>query len=118
MYGLAASEDLSFFVGVDLLQICVGKNELILNFDKGVRLTILSDFAVESVSGTLDRFDDPVTGAAAVIGFLHETVEGANATEEGSLRVRFTCGRSMLVFDTSRQYESFLISAGERQIVV
>lgn len=118
MYRLSALEDLSFFRGIDLLQVCVGKNELILNFDKNVRVTILSDFAVELVGGLGQRFDDPVEGSKVLVSLLHESVAEAQATPDGDLRIRFVSGSCLLVFDTSSQYESFLIRHGTREIVV
>lgn len=118
MYRLSTSEDLSFFIGLDLLQVCVGKNELILNFDGGVRLTVLSEFAVCPVGGEWERFDDPVDGSRAVLRLLQDSVSGAEATEDGGLRIRFASGASMRVFDTSDAYESFLIRHGTKEIVV
>lgn len=118
MYGLSATEDLSFFVGVDLLQVCVGKNEVILNFDRGVRVTVLSDLAVTNASGRSDRYDDPIEAAKALLDLLHDSVKNAQATGEGGLRIDFASGRAVEVFDTSLQYESFSISAGKKEIVV
>jgi hypothetical protein len=118
MYRLSTSEDLAFFSGIGLLQVCAGKNELILNFDNNVRLTILSDFAVQVAGGTLQRFDDAVEGSKVVIGLLHDSVTEARATKDGDLSIRFNSGASMLVFDTSSNYESFLIRHGALEIVV
>ena len=39
MYGLAEDADLSFFKGAFLEQVCLGANQVILNFDQGVSIS-------------------------------------------------------------------------------
>jgi hypothetical protein len=117
MYRLSKDEDLRFLLNAELIQVCVGKNEVILNFDNDARITVLSDFHVRTPKFD-ERFSEPVLGARAVCEFLHYAVGGATATSEGDLELRFSSGGSLKIFDTSDQYESFLISFRGKEIVV
>ncbi len=101
-----------------MLQVCVGENEVILNFDMNTHITILSDFAVGRVGGPLQRYDGATSGTVALLPLLHTSVVRATATDEGGLLVVFQSGSAIEIFDTSKDYESFWISSGERRIVV
>ena len=119
MYPLPKHVDLSFLVGAKLLQCCVGENELILNFDKEIRITVLSDFAVKAAGGaSVVRYTRPTGGAGAVLPLLGDTVTRATATDHGGLLLAFTSGAHLELFDTSVQFESFWIQHKKTQIVV
>ncbi len=118
MYRLSKDASLSFLIGVELLQVCVGRNEVILNFDRNVRLTILSDFSVSIAGGRSIIYKETITGAVALFPLLHDVIEQARATEEGGLFLKFRSGMCVEAFDTSEQYESFWISNGDKQIIV
>ena len=118
MYGLSKNVDLSFLSGVELQQVCIGRNEVILNFDQDVRITVLSSLAVSCERGTPPtRYDDVVIGGSMVLPLLHDAVSEAEATDEGGLLLAFASGGTIIVFDDSDQYESFWIAHGKEQII-
>ena len=118
MYRLGKDVDLSFLKDAQLLQVCVGKNELILNFDRGIRLTVLSDFVVSAPAGRPTEYQDPIQGAPSVLPLLHDSIAAARATDDGGLRLRFQSGSEVEIRDTSTQYESFWIQNGDRKLIV
>jgi hypothetical protein len=118
MYGLKPDEDLSFLIGVEVIQVCIGVNEVILNGDRDVRITILSDFSVSRQGGAMARFDDPREGASALVELLNESIASAEATAAGDLRLVFASGAELVAFDTNKQYESFWIKGSGREIIV
>jgi hypothetical protein len=118
MYRLPKDADLSFLQGVALLQVCVGRNELILNFDRDVRVTILSEFAVGSSDAPFTTYTDPISGAHRFFAVLQDTVTSATATSEGHLCLSFSSGMGVEVRDTSDEFESFWIKHGDQQIIV
>lgn len=117
MYGLDKDENLELMFGAVLTQICVGENEIILNFDKPVSITILADFAVASTEGAFVRYDDMRHGTSALLGLIGNQVEHAEATDQGGLLMVFESGRVQL-FDTSKEYESMWIKLGDKEIIV
>lgn len=118
MYRLSNTENLSFLVNAEVMQVCIGANEAILNFDNDVRITILADFSVAAADGVAVRYDDPRKGAAALAGLLGDSIAEATATPGGDLRVVFTSGVEVIAFDSNVQYESFWIKGPSGEIIV
>jgi hypothetical protein len=117
MYGLKKNEDISFLVSATLVQICIGRNDLILNFDNGAKITILSDFSVSSDGQPYTRFNDFLVGSPALLFLLSEVIAEASATSDGGLRIIFDSSARFEIFDTSNEYESFYISYKDKFIV-
>jgi hypothetical protein len=118
MYRLSTTEDLSFLVHAEVIQVCIGANEAILNFDSDVRITILADFSVAAADGAAVRYDDPRQGAAALVGLLNDSIATAAATRSGDLRVAFASGAELFAFDSNSEYESFWIKGPSGEIIV
>lgn len=118
MYRLSKEVDLSFLHGVTVLQVCIGANELIVNCDRGVRLTLLSEIAVRPPGGAVGIYSETASAAMPLVRLLHDVVVEALATDVGGLMLKFASGASLEAFDTSDQYESFWIQNGDDKIVV
>lgn len=119
MYRLSNNVDLSFLYGVELQQVCIGENEVILNFDRDIRITILSSFAVASKRDTpITTYHEAAKGGSAILSLLHLCVSKAEATDTGGLLLEFNSGASVNIFDDSDQYESFWIANQNEQIIV
>ena len=118
MYPLSKDVDLSFLIGIELSQVCVGKNEVILHFDPEARLTILSDFAVSEPGAGSIRYGETTIGGVALFRLLHDVVVQAKATEKGGLLLQFRSGASLEALETSEQYESFWIEDANHRIIV
>lgn len=117
MYGLSKNEDLQLMVGATLTQVCVGENEIILNFDKPVAVTILAEFAVSSYGGAAVRYEETRSGASSLFGLIGAPIERATVTDDGGLLITFSLG-TLEVFDTCKEYESIWIKLGDKQIIV
>ena len=118
MYRLSMTEDLLFLTHAEVIQVCIGSNEAILNFDSEVRITILADFSVAAVAGTAVIYDDPRQGAAALVGLLNDSIATAEATPRGDLRVVFASGAELVAFDSNLEFESFWIKGPNNEIIV
>lgn len=117
MYGLSKERDLSFLLGSELLQVCIGRNEVILNFTADIAITVMSAFSVRNLESVRD-FDEPMAGALEWVQLLHDTVVEASATDGGGLELRFASGRSVTLLDDSPQFESFWIRFSGGEIIV
>jgi hypothetical protein len=118
MYRLKSTADISFLLGARLEQVCVSVTVLKLNFDRDVKLEILSDFAVSKPGLAYVKFIDSIQDASALFPLLGDVISEATVTPDGGLEVTFTAGARLELFDTSDQYESFLITNGDQLIVV
>ena len=118
VFGLPANIDLTFFIARRLLQVCVGANEIILNFDDELSLTIESDIRHSTSAGEVRAFSSSVKAAATLVRLIECTVETAYRIEPGALALRFSNGETLEVLDSNAEYESYQIRHRQRFIVV
>jgi hypothetical protein len=118
VYGLSADVDLSFLIGAVLIQVCVGENEVILNFDSEV--SIMSAASVRyGGAGAMPETIDTAQGAGrALIGLLGQGVVSAEGSDDGTLRVLWSAGDRVEFLASWKEYESYTIRHGETLIVV
>ncbi len=119
MFGLPPDLDLGFFTGRMLLQVCIGANEAILNFDGDISITITSPIACRSGARAADqRFDNYGDAAVALVGFIEKTVVSAKGEEDGTLVLTFQDDSRITLYDDSEHYESYTIKYDTNIIVV
>jgi hypothetical protein len=120
MYSLPKDTDLSFLIKKQLHQVCIGSNDLILNFDGGeVRISIISECIFHDNSGEAILIDRYPANASVVCQLLGSTVMKQMRARGGkALLLEFSNGQSLEIIDDSDQYESFQIKHGDRLIVV
>lgn len=118
MYGLPSDFDASFFVGVTLEMICFNANQISLQFDKKVVLTIEGRYLHKK--GAADQpaqiVSLPVSKSDLML-LLERSVSLASGAEDGTLTLVFDNRHSLTCFDDA-QYESYRIKIGEQEIIV
>lgn len=119
MYGLPEGIDLSFFVGATLVQVCIGENEVILNFDGEVSLMCSSSvrYAGAGKTESLLLADAKLAGAA-VLDLLGSNVTEVSAARDGTLALTWSAGDRLELSDSWTEYESYTIRHGDQFIVV
>lgn len=118
MYGLKNTIDLSFLLTASVSQIVVSLSALSIDFDKAIRLTIFSTFAVGLAGQPMTQFNGSTEDALALFPLIGDVISEAKATASGGLKVIFESGSVLEIFDDSEQYESFSIANGDQLIVV
>lgn len=118
MHRLPLDVDLSFFKGKPLFQVCIGANELILNFDDNVSVNVSSRIGFSGPLGSHDTYEELPRAAPAVVALLNDVVVAAEGDAKGTLTLTFRSGVKLEFYDTSERYESYLITNGDQQIVV
>jgi hypothetical protein len=118
MYGLKNTIDLSFLLTASVSQVVVSLSALSIDFDKPVRLTIYSTFAVGLSGQPMSQFNGSTEDAQALFPLIGDAISEAKATASGGLQVTFESGSVLEIFDDSEQYESFSIANGDQLIVV
>lgn len=109
MYGLKKNVDLSFLLDSVVEQICVSNSVLIINFDKPIRITILSTFTLSSSKETPSSLTSYAQDSVVLFPLIGEKIHSASATNDGNLEVIFYSGETLEIIDDSSQFESFLI---------
>ncbi|PZS17246.1 MAG: hypothetical protein DLM57_08820 [Pseudonocardiales bacterium] len=118
MYGLPPDVDLSFLDGATLIQVCVGENEVILNFHPDSSIMIASSVQLtgpEYAPRLIESARDTGTALLEVLGGI---VSRAAALPAGTTTITWTSGHELQILDTWPQYESYTISHDDVVIVV
>ena len=118
MHGLPADFDPGMFVGHELIQVSFTVNTVHLCFDGDIAITMESSFtlrpgpAAETMTQSL-----PVEWSPIMV-LLGRRVHSARATAEGMLVLEFEGGGMLSCLDDSKEYESYHIRIGDREIAV
>ncbi len=119
MYKLPADFDGSFLKGKKLSMIAFSENSVVFHFEQNVSVCVLSSFIhstdLSEELVTLQRV--PVTDSTILQLLGHVTIN-VSSDPDGTLSMMFENGHSLKVFDDSSNYESYLISNGEEEIIV
>lgn len=119
MYGLPVGVDFSFFVGLDITQICIGAHELILHFSDDVTtVTIEGDLGVWLAGNRQRVSGDYIEMAADAASLLTRTVTEARPETDGTLTLAFGNSAQISFYDSSPHYESYQILHGSKLYVI
>jgi Family of unknown function (DUF6188) len=120
MYGLKKDINLSFLNGREVIQVAIGVYQIQFGFDEDVTIYVHSQF------GYFDGQDEwiwkPEPGAARIaartIALLGARIESFQGNEDGTLKIIFSNGQRLTIFDNSKEYESYDITRPGETIVV
>ncbi len=101
MYGLPRELDLTFFMGREILQICFGTNDLVLNFDDAVTISISSAISVSCGEQGV-KTEMYIEVAQQLSRVLQVPVTAVNVVNDGkALSISFANGFELLIWDDS-----------------
>lgn len=113
MYGLNPDnmEHLLHLKGGEVQQVCVGKFDLQFHLHPNGNISIWSLCELLDANGSvIDTWEDGSRSANfQFANLLGATVSDVSIDDVTTLRLQFTDGRQLLIFDTSEQYESFSV---------
>lgn len=113
MYELPPVEQLEFFVGRVLQQVCVGENEVILHFDADVSLTIEGAVSVGPLREKISSTDRPRIVAPKLLRLLGRAVSAVDVQDRSTLVLEFAGEDKVLISDSNGpSYESYQIRHG------
>ncbi len=116
MHGVPNDLRLERFHGATLTQICIGEFQQQFHFtDPALHISIEGDWRVTNSSGEV--IDQSVSSserdAYRVHQLLGQTIVAHQVAAPEFFVLRFSNGWSLVVFDTSSEYESFSIQPGD-----
>lgn len=117
--------ELSFLNGKTLLQVCIGKNEVVLNFEdsdfdkasitlEGNNIGILYPNAEEE---TIFSMDPKSVAASAISEFLGVVVTDS-IYKNGTLTLKLSKKGSLIFYNDQKDYVSYSICYGDHSILV
>lgn len=118
MHGLPRQIDLDFFLGRSIIQVCVGENDLVLNFDNNLIVSISSRVGFTGSDSDWHEYIDFRLAAPGLFAFLNKAVGSWEGSEDGTLKLRFEGDSLLAIYDDSSQFSSYIIKFGSQVIVV
>jgi hypothetical protein len=110
-------EELGFFEGKSLEQLCFGLYQLALNFEGGVSLYVESRLTLRERGGEEFEFSQPYAGAGRLLGLLGSEVVRARGEADGGLALEFSNECALFVSMKDSGYESYQIRDGTSEII-
>ncbi len=117
MYGLDKNLDLGFLIGKNLLQICVGSFQVILNFDANVSISIESTFDCGSEDKS-KRTGNLLETAPSLFHLLGKHIKEIKIEDEGTLVLTFSDGTIVRLYDSNAATESYQINSLKGSVIV
>ena len=118
MYGLSPQFDVGVFQGKKLDLLCFSANTLSLSFEDNVSITIMGSLIYrQEPHEIVDKQHIPLL-TSNLMGLIDKSVSRADGCEDGTLTLYFDNGHILTLLDDSRQYESYIIRVGTKEIVV
>jgi hypothetical protein len=108
MYPLPADVDLHFLVGLELIQVCVGESQVILNFDRATSISLECPF----------ELNGQIVQAPELLPLVSHRVTNADAIRPSRVTLTFSNGCSLAFEDSCPEFESYQISSPDRMIIV
>lgn len=109
MNGLPITIDLVALIGRELIQVCIGAFQFILNFDVDVRIAVESSCVYNSASGASTKIINYSEGASRLCELIGMQVASADRGGDGGLILRFTNGAKLQILNSNLEYESFQV---------
>lgn len=118
MYGLNKEVDLSFFLGNELIQVCIGLHQLILNFSGDISISIECEFFHLSKGRALNKSSELLDSARSLLSTLGCCVTDINNLGNGNLEIKLSNGDIIQINDSNEDYESYSIITPNENIIV
>jgi len=119
MYGLDKDVDLTFLVGKQLLQVCVGLNQVILNHSDGVSICDESILRLND-GGNIDAeiFSDKPELASRLVCLLGSEVDSVVNNGDGNIKLKYSNGYMLTLYDGNDCAESYTITSKTEEVIV
>lgn len=118
MYGLPNDFDASVFVGRRIESVTFAENVIILAFSEAVSVSISGTVLYQESGDTSRKRERPPIAHTSLVGAVGRAVEATELKSPQELILRLEGGFSVTLLDDSDAYECYLISLGDREIVV
>jgi hypothetical protein len=119
MYGIDKTISFNFLIGKELLQLCIGLYQLILNFTDQLIISAECNLRLEYPDGSVIEVScDSPELAGRLTCLLGRTIETIKTDVNGELNLVFFGGFQLSIIDSNEDEESFIITMGNHEMVV
>lgn len=114
MYGFSKNFDFDLIIDIDILQICFGQNEIIINFDNNVSACITSNISCGGEKCA--RYADIASELCNLL--LYSRIVEARVEVGNKLILKTDKGNTVEIYDDECEYESFVLTHNGVAILV
>jgi Family of unknown function (DUF6188) len=118
MHSLPPDFDASAFTGTELVQVSFSANTVHLVFETDVQMTIVGPFFVQVHCGLPPVRYSPPVESSSLMALIGKRVVSASGDADGTLTLQFENGGKIICIDESKNYESYTLIIGGREIIV
>ncbi len=109
--------DSSVLVGQELTHIIFTSNTIHFAFSGDISVTLTSSFVHDRPPHDLGRNQVVPVQTSSLMSLLGKTVSDSTSEPDGTLRLHFEDGEGLTFLDDSREYESYTVRIGDREII-
>jgi hypothetical protein len=110
--------ELGFLLGLQLLQVCIGANEVILNFDGYVSITVESRITFSDASGLNTVYAHLPSAGVSLVKLLSSNIDRMAFEQDGTLSLHFGTGDTLSLHKDSGPFESYHVKHAHEVYVV
>jgi hypothetical protein len=119
MYKINKNISFEFLKGKELLQICVGKYQMIFNFEDSISVSIESKFILKLSHDYYERWESSSKDIPIrTFELLNHKIVDVFIPNEMTLQLIFENGDEMMIYDSKDNYESFQVTHKAGCIIV
>ena len=118
MIHLESEKDFEFLKYKDLVQVCVGLNQVILRFDDDIVISIETPLTLQNEAGSKITYESNKDIGKELMSLLGERIVNVSVVRPRILRLAFNTGTVVDLIEDEEPYESFHIKSKGRVIVV
>jgi len=109
MYKISWHASMSKLIGAELIQVCVGKNEVALNLSDDCSISIFSKIVIGSEKSSIELYENPIEQGVKLLSFLGTRIKVFDVSEGNRIDISFDFHRTLSILDNSTKYESCVI---------
>ena len=119
MHGFQDSTDFAFLRGLEVEQVCLGQYQTQIHFHPQSRISMEGQY-IHEITSENRKIIQPRSscGPNELYRLLGECLTDAVVISASTLRLSFSNGDTLTLIDDTDQYESFIISFNQVEMVV
>lgn len=119
MYGVDKSISFQFLVGKELLQLCIGLYQLLLNFNENIVISTECVLRLINIDGSVTEIRSGVPSLSKHLTcLLGSTIENVVCEHDRELTLVFSNDYKLVILDSNEDEESFTITTPNQEVVV
>ena len=118
MYGIPEEKKLQFLLGKELIQICIGSNQVVFQFEFDLKISIEVSIKHGMPDMTVKVFEEYWNQETTLTLLLGSSVKSLHVVDSKILHLEFSNGHFVEIKDESLEYESFQITIDDQILII